>query len=296
MAPAENIHNTKSVSLKRTGGNDSINTIILSTTLIYQNLIQIIMGFFDFLNGPLDTVFRPIINSVDPFWFVLGVSVILALMIVVVYKFATNQNLMKQLKTEIKELQKQMKTLKDQPDKMMEVQKRMMKTNTKYMMQSFKASFITLIPIFIIYAYLNGAIAFDPINPMQEFSVSVMFEDGVFGNITTTTPERLEITGETTKTISDGELIFTYKGPPGKYLIQFEKDSKKYAHEVLISMDRKYAPPLQDVGDGIINVIQTNLNKTIVMNLFGWKLGWFGSYIIFSIAFSMLFRKLFKVY
>ncbi|MBD3318594.1 DUF106 domain-containing protein [Candidatus Woesearchaeota archaeon] len=253
------------------------------------------MGFFSFLDPIFDTIFGPLL-VLDPFYFVLIVSAVLSLFIVIIYKYTTNQSLMKALKQEIKELQAEMKALKGHPDKMMEVNKRMMATNSKYMMQSLKASLFTLLPIIIIYAYLSGVIAYDPIMPGQEFSMSVVLEEGVVADVETSVPVGLEVTGDDDKRDVDDEAIFTYKGRPGRYLVQFDVDDKTYGHEVLVTEERKHLPAEKSIEDGTVNMIHTNLDKTIVMNLFGWELGWFGSYIIFSIVFSILFRRLLKVY
>jgi uncharacterized membrane protein (DUF106 family) len=253
------------------------------------------MGFFSFLDPVLETLFGPLL-SISPFWFVLIISAGLSLLIVLIYKFTTNQQLMKRLKDEIKELQKELKTLKGHPEKMMEVNKRMMETNMKYMMQSFKATFFTFIPIIIIYTFLSGAIAFDPILPGQEFSVTVSFAEGKEGFIDTYVPDGLEVTGEDNKEVDGGQAIFTYRGDPGTYLITYEFDETTYGHEVLITNKRKYLPMEKKVNDDSITTIHTDLDKLIVLNLFGWKVGWFGSYILFSILFSILFRRLMKVY
>ena len=51
--------------------------------------------------------------------------------------------------------------------------------------------------------------------------------------------------------------------------------------------------PIQEQGWESIQVMH---NKLITLNLFGWKLGWLGAYLIFSIVTSIGLRKLFKVY
>lgn len=253
------------------------------------------MGFFDFLTPALDSVFRPVLHALGPTWFVVVVSACLSFLIVIVYRFATDQNLMKRLKTEIKELQAELKTLKNDKDKMMEVNKRMAETNMKYFMQSMKSSIYTLLPIILIYAYLNSVIAFEPIMPGEDFSVTLSFDEVLAGNVSVSAPQGLEVTGHTSKRIAE-ETIFTFAGNPGEYLIVFDTDSGSFDHTVKIQDDYGYAPQTTSVKDSHLQTITTQLNKLIVFNLFGWKLGWFGMYIIISILGSMLFRKLLKVY
>lgn len=103
----------------------------------------------------LNPVFAPLLK-LPPLLGVLIVSIIITVLVTLIYKWTTDQNLMKQLKDEIKEFQNEMKTLKDDPKKAMEVQKKAMQTNMKYMMQSFKPMLITFIPIVFIFGWLRG--------------------------------------------------------------------------------------------------------------------------------------------
>ena len=88
------------------------------------------------LNSILNPILSPIL-LLPPFWAVVIFSVIVSLTITIVYKFMTDQTLMKQLKDEMKELQKEMKELRGHPEKLMAVQKKSMETNMKYMTKSF---------------------------------------------------------------------------------------------------------------------------------------------------------------
>ena len=54
--------------------------------------------------------------------------------------------------------------------------------------------------------------------------------------------------------------------------------------------------PMKIIKGGIINSIEIGHNKKVLLNLFGWKVGWLGTYIMFSIIFSILIRRIIKVY
>ncbi|MEM4265704.1 MAG: EMC3/TMCO1 family protein, partial [Candidatus Woesearchaeota archaeon] len=112
------------------------------------------MGFLDFLNPVFDFLFGWLL-PLPPFWSILILSFIMSLIVIIITKYTTNQDLMKHLKEESKELQKQMKELKDQPEKMMEVQKKHMESSMKYMSQSFRPMIFTFIPIIIIFGWIS---------------------------------------------------------------------------------------------------------------------------------------------
>jgi uncharacterized membrane protein (DUF106 family) len=47
---------------------------------------------------------------------------------------------------------------------------------------------------------------------------------------------------------------------------------------------------------GDVKSIRINNDSLKVLNIFGWRLGWLGTYIILSILFSIGLRKVMKVY
>ena len=146
-------------------------------------------GFFDF-------IFGPIVNNFSPRVSVIVVAFILTLLITLVYKFFTDQKVLKSIKGEIKELQQEMKKFKEHPEKMMQINKDIMSKNAIVMKSSFKPLIITLVPVLLIFSWLRAT--------------------------------------------------------------------------------------FNDAGD--------------LINIFGMKLGWFGTYVIFSIIFSIALRKLLKVH
>ena len=87
-------------------------------------------NFFNMLFAPVMVLSAP--------YNLMILSLILTVFITLVYKYVTDQELMKSLKAEIKVIQKEMKQFKEDPKKVMEIQKKAMEKNMKYMMHSFK--------------------------------------------------------------------------------------------------------------------------------------------------------------
>lgn len=256
------------------------------------------MGFFGFLDPALNFIFGPLLE-LPPFWGILVISFIISLIIVLVYKFFTNQEVMKQLKNETKALQKQMKELKDNPSKAMDVQKKAMQTNMQYMMKSMKPTLITFIPIILIFGWLQAHLAFVPILPSQDFTMAVEFKDGVSGSIFAEVPDGIELSVPSSKEIKNSQVIFTMRGREGTYKspgVDFTVNAKTYTMPVIITNRLEYANPVLVVNDGVVKSITTSNEKRKILNLFGWKIGWLGSYILFALVFSMLLRKLLRVY
>ena len=224
-------------------------------------------------------------------------SLILSVLTTLIYKYTTDQALMKQMKEEISALQKEMRELRSNPDQAMSVQKKAMETNMKYMMKSMKPMLITFIPIILIFGWLQSNLAYESIHPGEEFSAIVAFEKDASGIMRLSDTPGITITGNASKDIADGQSIYTMKAEkPGEYLLDFAFNNRTYTKDVIISSGKKYAEPLKAIGDGAVGSIMISNPELKILNLFGWKIGWIGTYIIFSIIFSMILRKLLKVY
>lgn len=107
-------------------------------------------GFY----GALNAIAGPLFKLPEPFP-ILIISFVLTLVTTLIYKYATDQELMKTIKEDVKALQAEMKTLKDKPEKLMEKQKEAMQKNMKMMTQSFKPMLITFIPVVFIFGWLR---------------------------------------------------------------------------------------------------------------------------------------------
>ncbi len=244
----------------------------------------------------LNPILNPLLESVGYFWTLLILSLVITLIITIIYKFTTNQSLMKDLKGELKELQKQMKELKSSPDKAMVVQKKMMDTNGKYMMHSFKPMIFTFLPIILFFGWMGAHLAYYPIIPGEEFSVGMEFSEGVSGDVRLILPDGIETVNGLEPTIKAEQATWFLKGEEGEYLLSYEFGDDVYSNEVLISNERTFKPPLKKVNKGGIKTIMTNLEPVLLLNVGFHTFGWLGTYIIFSIIFSSLIRKLMKVY
>jgi len=86
---------------------------------------------------------------------IIGISAALALGSTLVYKFATDQALVKAIREEVKKIQVEMKENKGNPQKLAELQNKVMPLNLKLMSQSFRPMLITIVPFIILFALLG---------------------------------------------------------------------------------------------------------------------------------------------
>jgi uncharacterized membrane protein (DUF106 family) len=255
------------------------------------------------MSGFLDTIFNPWLGlalKLPPFWAILIISAFITVLVTVAYKYTTNQHEMKKIKDDLKMYQKEMRETKD-TKKLMATQKKALDLNMQYMKSSFKSTLYTFIPIIIIFAWLNMHIAYEPILPNTEFTITATFGEGARGNISMEATPELEMINGATQEIVDGKAVWKLKGAAGEYKTIFKYNNEEpYTHSVLITEENTYSVPQKIIKDSKLKLI-TNGNKAVRpfgenFNIFGWHPGWLATYIILSIALSAVFRKIMKVY
>ena len=253
--------------------------------------------------GFLDTIFNPWLGlalKLPAFWAILIISAFITILVTVVYKYTTNQREMKQIKDDLKKYQKEMRETKD-TKKLMSIQKKALDLNMKYMKSSFKSTLYTFIPIIIIFAWLNMHIAYEPIQPNTDFTLTAQFGEGAKGNISITSIPELKVLNGATQEIIDSKAVWKlHSGDAGEYKISYLYNTEEYSHNVLVTTENSYSTPEKPIQDSKLKTI-INGNKVVhpfgeSFNLFGWYPGWLATYIVLSIALSALFRKLLDVY
>ena len=249
------------------------------------------MAYYDFLN----IVFAPLLQ-LPVLLAVIALALFISLIVILVTKYTTNQVLMKKIKDDIQYHQKQIKELKSEPAKALEVQKKAMELNMKYMTHSLRPTLITLIPIILIFGWMSSNFAYESIKPQQEFSVTAFFEKNSNGNAEIVVPEEIKIVSDKTQRIENDKAAWALKGQDGEHVLEFVYNGERQQKSILITNDNKYIEPIKKTGNGRIKSIQINYIQKKIINLFGWKIGWLGTYIIFSIVFTMALRKVMKVY
>lgn len=246
----------------------------------------------------LNPIFSPLLRL--PVWLSLFIiSGLMSLLVTLIYKWMTDQKMMKQLKDEMKEMQKKIKEVSKNPEKALALQKQAMESNMKYMMQSMKPTLITFIPVILIFGWLNSALAYYPIMPNTPFTTTAFFNNGIEGTATIQVPERLTIISNATQKIVNGQATWIAKGPSGDYFLSYDYGGEKKQKNLIISDSNKYAAIEERYSNSPFKSIRLNNNPIHPFgsfSIFGWMPGWLGTYIIFSLIVSIILRKVLKVY
>lgn len=238
------------------------------------------------------SLFETFVN-LPPVIFIAIISLFISFIIVLAYKYLTDQEMMKNLREEIKKLQSELKAQRRNPKRAAEINKMLMEKSMQQFRHSFKPTLFTFIPIILIFGWLNSTIAYEPLRPNDEFNVSVFTN----AEINFSAIPDLEIVSE--KRFENG-ITYVLKGNAGEYTLWFETGNEKRFADIIITEKQKYAKPLITFKEGEIKKIVIG-NKEMkpfgkYFSIFGWKPGWIGTYILFSLIFSTLLRKILRVY
>lgn len=254
-----------------------------------------------FLDPVLNPIFQPLL-SISPLLAVVIISLVISVIITLVYKYFTNQEEMKRLKDQQKEFQGKLKELRTKPEEMMKVQKEAMKSNLEYMKHSFKPTLITMLPIILIFGWMNAHLAFEPIYPGETFSVTAYFKEGMAGKAQLTADEGMELVSEKEAEIAEGKATWNLKGSGGVHFLTVKMGDVQQQKKVVVTEELNYENPLSTFQHSDLEKITINYNKLrplgpgFTVPLFNWQPGWLGLYIIFSLVFSLGLRKAFNLY
>ena len=254
------------------------------------------------------------ILSFPPFVAIFVISLLISLVVNTIYKFTTNQKVMKRLQAEMKSLRDEIKNAKN-TSQASDLNKRLMEKTMQQVMQSMRSTLVTVIPIFLIFGWMSGHLAFSEASPGEEFTASITFEKEVLGNATLTA-DTLEILTDSTQEVEDGRVEWTLKGDKGTHDITFAYGEEIYGREVIITDDWQYSDPhlekkrtllgLINIGDdnpikdeSNIKLVSVDLKPTYPFgnfSLFGWMPGWLATYFILTLSLTFPIRKLLRVH
>ncbi|MBI2175887.1 DUF106 domain-containing protein [Candidatus Woesearchaeota archaeon] len=256
--------------------------------------------------------FMDILLSFTPAVAIIIISLAVSVITTLVYKYTTNQKQLKEMKEEMARLQAEIRTTKE-PGRAAQLQKEMMGKSMKQLNSSTKSMLITLVPLFLIFGWMGSHLAYQPVMLGEEFTTTVHFAKSAaqnasalaLGNVTLSASEGLEILSSPAQEAKGAAVSWRLKGDKeGAYRLTYSLGDEMYSLNVLLTNEFRYENPVLAKSKGIkkasvidrITVDLKPLRPFGNFSLLGWEPGWLATYIIFSLAASMLARKLLKVY
>ncbi len=259
-------------------------------------------------------VFLDALKSLPPAVAISLLSLLVTLFVSVIYKFTTNQKVMKSIQEEMKTLRDKIKDTKD-PTQAAELNKQLMEKTLQQTMQSMRSTLVTIVPTFLLLGWMTHNIAYAEIRPGEEFTTSIDFINAVKGEATIQA-DTFQLLSNATQAIDGNKVQWALKGEEGEHTITYRFGDEAYTRQVIITNDWKYADNILEKKKTLLGIINTgDANpikpespiRSISVNLkpvhpfgnliiFGWMPGWLATYIILTLILTFPIRKLLNVY
>lgn len=209
------------------------------------------------------------------------VALFTSLIVNAIYKLTIDQGAMTRLKSELKELQgrfKEAQKSNNQKDST-KYQKRMLELSNEQLRMSLKPMVVTLIVVLPVFVWMLPVVYnVAPVQLSAEGQGTLVYQD-------LETPVTLTTNSEPVLEISGTRVGGTIYG----------KEIKFEGGEVVEIEDVRLQPLVFNKETGVLTVKRVVVTLPIGLPFFGVNMGWLGWYIICSIPFSLLTRKLLRV-
>ncbi len=238
------------------------------------------------------------------FWLIFIISFLVTLLTTIIYKYTTDQKELKKIKKEMNELKAKLKKHSNDQKKMMSIQKDMLDKNMIMMKQSFRSMLYTFIPLILIFAWMNATIAYEPINPNSNVTITAVISNSYPGdlmNINVSSMPPAEINRNSGYDPGNDKIKAVQwimnTGEEGTYTILIESETFKQTKEIIVTNERKYENPISQYKNSQLKSIVIGNEKVKPLKELGFLKGlnWLWTYIILSVLMSIGLRKLLNV-
>ena len=261
-----------------------------------------------------DLLFIPF-RSMNPWVGMVIVSLLTGLLMLVIFRYTSNQAGIKKVKNKIKAHLLELRLYKDSLGLSMKAQGNILLANLKYITHSFKPLLIMIVPVVLILIQMNFWFGYESLEPGEQTLLKVKLEEGYNplqtnltlepepGIVIETPPLRIEEYSEVNWRISSqksgvhhvnvvigGNKISKTVATDTKPLSKLSpiKHRKKLLDELFYPVE---APIAKDSPVKSVEILYPSKS----MHLFGLNIHWLIVYFALSIIFGFSFKGIFKV-
>lgn len=147
---------------------------------------KIITAVFDLILAPF--------SSLPPIWGLLAVSLVTGIVMVVIYKYTSNQAAIRNAKDKISAYFMEVRLFKDDLGLMLDAQKRILRTNLTYMKHAVMPMLVMIVPVILILVQLGIRYANRPLMPGESALVKLKLANNTpLENVSVTTDDGLRM-------------------------------------------------------------------------------------------------------
>ncbi|MEW6378226.1 MAG: hypothetical protein AB1611_01330 [bacterium] len=262
----------------------------------------------------LDIVALPF-KRFEPFWGFTAICLVMGTIVVIIFKYVSNQKKIKAVKSRIKLHFLEIRIYKDDFREVLKAQKEILKNNFRYIAYNTQGAVPVILLFLVTLSQINLRYGYAPIMPGEPFDVKVTYARDADRRPEPELilPEGLEALTPAMHLGNEDEVSWQLQASmEGKYQLGFKLCDQTYTKEIVIG--RSSAPfgsqlIRESFWAPLVNAAEPPLPKTARLQsidigyqpkhftciFFGWKIHWLLMLPILAISFGLVVRKILKV-
>ncbi len=273
------------------------------------------MGYFNlYLSHFFDLLLNPFQSS-NPVWPLLFFSLITGILMLLVFRYTSNQKGIKQTKDKIKAHLLEVRLFKDDLRIQLSAQKSILLYNLRYMKHALKPMLFMIIPVAIILIQLDGWFGYRPLKPGESTIVSVKLSDisqDALSNISIESGKGFLVETPPLRIPEEREVDWRVRAEePGDHNLVFNVLGHPFQKRVVVSDGHLTRVSSSAVSTGLWDAFLNPGEEPIAKNslvkridviyssrsieILGWQIHWLVAFFILSIVFGFAFKGLFSV-
>ena len=269
-----------------------------------QTLNKIITSTFDVILSPF--------SDLSPIWGLLAVSVLTGIVMVLIFKYTSNQSAIRSTKDKISAYFMEIRLFKDDLGLMLDSQKRILRTNLTYMRYSVTPMLVMIVPVLLILVQLGIRYAARPLKPGESALVELkLAETASAAGIPISVDTGEGLRQETPLMRMSGEVSFRIGAvEEGEHELSILAGDRRVSKTIVVSRQVRHVytakaqpsfmgallypgqPPLPEGSE--IEEIRVELPPQTV-KVFDWNMNWLVVFFLASIIAGYSLKGVFKV-
>jgi hypothetical protein len=267
-------------------------------------------AFLAFLTRLFDALFRPF-RSLDPIWALLAVSVLTGILMLVIFRFTSNQEAIRQVKERLKAHMLALWLFQDQLAVVFRTQGRLIYTSLIYTRHALVPLAVMIVPLVLIMIQLEARLGQSPVRPGDSFLLTANLSDSAaLEQASLRLPAGLTLTAPPVRIPELKEITWRIAGAaPGDHTIEVSIGDHAFTKEVIVA-DNVAALSARRTRDSLVDALLNPTEPALPagapvdslrinyhpseITLGSWQMHWLIPFFVFSLVAAFVFKGVFR--
>jgi hypothetical protein len=254
----------------------------------------------------------PASMAARPWTLVLGISVIIGFLMVMVFRYTSNQKAIRRAKDRLKANLLAVRLFQDQLPVVLRAYGRILLGTGSYLRLAFTPFLIAIIPITFLIIHLDRYLGWRPIEPQQAFLVEVQTEKGeALDGVQLQLPPELVATAPAVHIPKENEVVWRLQATrAGCYEIHLVAGGQAASKQVVVSRGLSRVSPVRlrdnfwermlSSGEAALGS-DSHIQSISVgypardISFIGWQWNWIVLFFVLSLTAGFIFKTIFRI-